>query len=235
MTARPGGYEGRKWETMKELVKNSRVCGYLEKMYRQLNIDYFSGELEECVITIQSTPKAYGHVTCSKVWKVKDINRYELNISADTLSRPIENVVSTMLHEMVHIYNLMHDIQDCSRGNTYHNKKFKEKAESVDLIINYDNRIGWSITSPSEKLIDYIITQGWTEIAMNRGGSIGISSPGTSTGTSSGSGTDGDGQKTKKPSSTRKYMCPHCKMSVRATKIVRIICADCNIMMQTEE
>ena len=89
---------------MKETVKTSRVSGYLEKMYRQLNADKFNNELEEPVITIQSTPRAYGHVTCGKVWKSKDSERYELNIGAGTLDRPIENVVSTLLHEMVHRY-----------------------------------------------------------------------------------------------------------------------------------
>lgn len=52
---------------MKELVKISRVSGMLEKMYRQLNQDKFNGELEDPIITIQSTPRAYGHVTCGKV------------------------------------------------------------------------------------------------------------------------------------------------------------------------
>ena len=33
--------------------------------------------------------------------------------------------------------------------------------------------------------------------------------------------------KTKKPSSTRKYICPCCHQSVRATKAVNILCGDC--------
>ncbi len=219
---------------MKETVKSSRTLGYLEKIYRQLNNDFFNGELEDCTITVQSTPRAYGHVTCGKVWKVKDSNRYELNIGAGTLDRPIESVVSTMLHEMVHIYNLMNDIQDCSRGNTYHNKKFKEKAESVGLIIEYDARIGWSITSPSDDLILYICEQGWSDIMMNRG-EFGMRNGVSGTGGASGtSGTNAP--KTRKPSSTRKYICPCCKMSVRATKEVRIMCVDCmEVMIKAED
>lgn len=214
---------------MKELVKNSRVIGYLEKMYRQLNIDKFNGELEECVITVQSTPRSFGHVTCSKVWKIKDANRYELNIAADYLNRPIENVVSTLLHEMVHIYNMMHDTQDTSRGYTYHNKHFKEKAESVGLIVTRDDKIGWSITNPSEDLINYIIKQGWSDIAMTR--STHISSwNGTETGGHQGGSNDPDTE--KKPSSTRKYQCPCCGISVRATKFVRIACYDCSELME---
>lgn len=33
--------------------------------------------------------------------------------------------------------------------------------------------------------------------------------------------------RTKKTSSTRKYVCPHCKTSVRATRAVSLICGEC--------
>ena len=199
---------------MKELVKYSRVTGYLEKLYRELNHDKFNGELEEPVITIQSTPRCYGHVTVGKVWKIdgqEEQFRYELNIGAGTLDRPIENVVSTLLHEMVHIYHLQNGIQDCSRGGTYHNKKFKEK-------------VGWSITSPSEELIEYIISKDWQDIRINRneyGRLPAVGKKGTSVGSPS---TDTDG---KKPSSTRKYVCPCCGASVRATRTLSIVCGEC--------
>lgn len=215
---------------MKEFVKTSRTVGYLERIYRQLNADKFGGELEIPVITIQSTPRTYGHVTCGRVWRVKDSERYELNIGAGFLDRPIENVVSTLLHEMVHIYNLMHDIQDCSRGNTYHNKRFKSKAEEVGLHIEYDSRIGWSLTNPTEELIDYIISCGWTDITMARKDSVGFRPVGgDKTGSGSTDTTD------KKKSSTRKYICPVCGASVRATRIVNILCGDCNKQMVEEE
>lgn len=56
---------------MKDTIKTSRTAGYLEKIFRALNNDWFGGELEEPIITIQSTPRAYGHVTVSKIWKSK--------------------------------------------------------------------------------------------------------------------------------------------------------------------
>lgn len=131
---------------------------------------------------------------------------------------------------MVHIYHLMNNIQDCSRGGTYHNRKFKEKAESVGLIISKDPRIGWSLTEPSEELIEYIISQGWTDILINRQESIRIG------GVSGGSSGDSSGNKPpKKPSSTRKYICPCCGNSVRATKEINIICGDCMKQMVKEE
>ena len=115
---------------MKNTVKTSRVAGQLEKMFRALNTRFFGGELEEVIITLKKTPGAYGHITCGKTWNAGGKERHEINISTATLDRPIEETTATLLHEMCHLYNLMHDVQDCSRGNTYHNKKFKECAES---------------------------------------------------------------------------------------------------------
>jgi len=208
---------------MKETVKTSRTAGYLEKIFRALNQDFFGGELEEPIITIQSTPRAYGHVTVAKTWKRKDDWRHELNLGAETLDRPIEHVVATMLHEMVHLYNIAHNVQDCSRGGAYHNKKFKEEAERRGLVIEHHPTYGWTITEPSETLIDYIISQGWTEVHMNRGG--GNWTPPKSGGSKAGEG--GAGSKGKRPSSTRKLVCPKCGQSVRATKAVHILCGDC--------
>lgn len=53
---------------MKDTTNTARVAGYLAKMFRVLNEHYFGNKLEEPIITIQSTPRAYGHVTVSKVW-----------------------------------------------------------------------------------------------------------------------------------------------------------------------
>lgn len=153
---------------MKETVKTSRTAGYLEKIFRALNVKYFNGELEEPIITIQSTPRAYGHVTVAKAWQRGDTTRHELNIGAGTLARPIENVVATTLHECVHLWNLQNGIQDCSRGGAYHNKKFKEAAEARDLKISYDPRVGWSITEPTDALCEFILEQDWQDISMNR-------------------------------------------------------------------
>lgn len=214
---------------MKETVKTSRTAGYLEKMFRAMNADFFGGELEEPIITIQSTPRAYGHVTAAKAWRRKDDWRHELNIGAETLERPIEDVAATMLHEMVHLYNIAHDVQDCSRGEMYHNRKFRDEAERRGLRIEHHATYGWTITSPSDKLLEYIIMQGWTEIDMNRGRGW---TPPPSSGAKAGEGGTGtDGDKEPKKSSTRKLVCPCCGNSVRATKAVRIMCMDCNEQM----
>lgn len=214
---------------MKETIKTSRTAGYLEKMFRVLNAHYFGSKIEEPIITIQSTPKAYGHVTVAKAWTrgQNGETRRELNIGAGTLDRPIENVVATLLHEMVHLYNLQNVVKDTSRGGNYHNKKFKETAEKVDLNISYDSRIGWSITEPTEALIDFIISQGWEDIRMSRNEgftAIGIGGKG-------GAAATGTGTAVKKGNS-RKLVCPSCGVSVRATRDgLHLLCMDCSMPM----
>jgi hypothetical protein len=96
---------------MKNLTKYNRVAGYLNRVYDLLNADYFQGTLQRPVITIQSTPKAYGHYTLYDAWSVGENGTREINIGAGTLARPIENVISTLLHEMVHQYCDMNGIK----------------------------------------------------------------------------------------------------------------------------
>ena len=210
---------------MKELTSYNRAAGYLNKVFDLLNRRYFENALSRPTITIQSTPKAYGHFSLkADTWISKIGGTHEINIGAGTLARPIENICATLLHEMVHYYNYINGIQDCSRGGTYHNGRFKRAAEERDLIVEHSEKYGWSHTSPSEGLLDFVIEEGLSDILINRNEQSGFAIGGTGTH----NGTEGGAPK---PSSTRKYICPCCGMSVRATRTVRIACMDCQAQM----
>ena len=136
---------------MKQLTSYNRVAGYLNKIFDLLNAEYFENALSRPTITIQSTPRAYGHFTLNDDTWVSTIGgTHEINIGAGTLARPIENICATLLHEMVHYYNYVNGIQDCSRGNTYHNKRFKAAAEERGLTVSHSDKYGWSHTEPTE-------------------------------------------------------------------------------------
>lgn len=76
---------------------------------------------------------------------------YEINICAEHLARPFEQVAETLLHEMVHLYNLQIGVQDTSRNGTYHNKKCKGAAEQHGLDVGKDPKYGWTITTLDEE------------------------------------------------------------------------------------
>ena len=195
----------------------SQATKFLEDAFDVLNQKYFESALPKAIITIQSSPTAYGHYTKWDAWSDKKHTYREINLGAETLNRPIANTIATLIHEMVHFYCDMNGIQDTSRGGTYHNSRFKFEAEARGLCIEYDKKIGHSITSPSKELKSFVAAQGWrNKLTISRQAEFGA---------------DGK-QKTKKPSSTRKYVCPCCGQSVRATKEVHIACCDCDEIMQ---
>ena len=83
---------------MKELTSYNRAAGYLNKIFDLLNDAYFESALSRPTITIQSTPKAYGHFSLREdTWLSKNGATHEINIGAGTLSRPIEEVTATLL------------------------------------------------------------------------------------------------------------------------------------------
>lgn len=212
---------------MKQTVKTSRAAGQLKKMFRELNKHYFNGILPEPVISLKKTPSAYGHITCSKVWQAGQESKYEINISSATLGRPIEETAATLLHEMVHEYCLESGIKDTSTNGVYHNKNFKVQAEAHGLLVDHHPKYGWTITSPSEELLGFIIFMGLEDIQMCErlawadmvGTGNGSKAPGSSE--------TGAPRPPKAKSSTRKWICPKCGTRIRSTKEVRVICAAC--------
>ena len=98
----------------------SKDNALFEKAFDVLNRVYFNAELPKVMITIQSRPKAYGYITCNEVWTDTDRSYYEINITAEYLNRPIENVLATLQHEMVHLYCMVNGIQDTSKAGRYH-------------------------------------------------------------------------------------------------------------------
>ena len=133
-----------------EPMKMSDVVTKLEGLFDILNRVYFDNALPKPVITVQSTPKAYGHCSTKKIWKSENDGQYEINIGAEFLNRPSANTAATMCHEMVHLYCLVNEIQDTCQKGRYHNKTFKAEAEARDLEIGYDRTVGFSHTNPTE-------------------------------------------------------------------------------------
>lgn len=83
------------------------------------------------VITIQSKGRkdALGWFWADK-WKAGKAPAPELNISAEYLTRPFQDVLRTLAHEMVHHKAFEEGIKDTSREGRWHNKRFAKLAEA---------------------------------------------------------------------------------------------------------
>ena len=218
------------------MLKNMQEV--LEYGFEILNKVYFENALPPIVISIMSSPRTNGHFTTGRVWRAESSLMHEINISAEHLDRPIENIMATLQHEMVHYYCEVNEINDTCQYGRYHNGNFKREAEARGLIITRANGIGWSVTTPSESFIEVLREHGIEKpIDINRdglfldllgklgkGGVDGIGVAGTPT------------IKPKYPKqSTRKYICPCCGNSFRATKTINVMCMDCDEQFIVEE
>ena len=205
----------RRWKLYEEAepaeMKMSDVVTKLEGLFDILNRVYFENALPRPVITVQSTPKAYGHCFTKKIWSNDTAGQYEINIGAEYLNRPSANTAATMCHEMVHLYCLVNDIADTCQKGRYHNKTFKTEAR--DLEIGYDRTVGYSLTEPTEAFKKTLEDNGFVlEVPFAR--------------------------VAPKPKAkaerekAHKYVCPICGQEVKTTADLSLICGVCEVRME---
>jgi hypothetical protein len=212
------------------------IIDKLENLFSKFNEKFYGGELQKPIITVSpdTTKGAYGWCTSWKVWSnkepkaisemkpeeveaMKNEGFYEINLCAEHLARPFEHVAETLLHEMVHLYNLQVGVQDTSRSGTYHNKKYKEAAEQHGLTVEKDAKYGWTRTKLNPEAKAFVDSLQDKKFQLFRKPELKL--PGAS--------------KTKQ--STRKYVCPGCGCIIRATKEVHVICGDCQMEFEEAE
>lgn len=83
-------------------------------------------------------------------WKDGKKTLPEINITADTLKRSVEEICETLIHEMAHYQNNVNGIRDCN-ANQYHNKAFKKQAEAFGLKVERMRNKGYAKTELDEK------------------------------------------------------------------------------------
>lgn len=213
-TAKPEVNETAKPEVNHdEPMKMSDVVTKLESLFGILNRVYFDNALPKPVITVQSTPKAYGHCSTKKIWKSENDGQYEINIGAEFLNRPSANTAATMCHEMVHLYCLVNEIQDTCQKGRYHNKTFKAEAEARDLEIGYDRTVGFSHTNPTEAFKKTLEDNGFVlEVPFAR--------------------VMPEEKAKAEREKPHRYVCPVCGQEVKTTADLSLICGICEVAME---
>ena len=88
-------------------------------------------------------------------WKDGKKTLPEINITADTLKRSVEEICETVIHEMAHYKNNDEDIVDCN-ANQYHNKAFKKRAEEFGLEVEKVKNRGYARTKLGERAANLV-------------------------------------------------------------------------------
>jgi hypothetical protein len=196
----------------------SEIVSKLESLFDLLNTLYFEHKLPRPIITVQSSPKFFGHCSTKKIWKAgsegEGEGQYEINIGAEFLNRPSEYTAATMLHEMVHLYCRENDLEETCQNGRYHNKLFKQECEARGLTVEYDRTNGYSTTLPSESFVENLRTNGFAlKVPFARH-------------------TLEKEKKKAEREKSHKYFCPTCGQEVRTTQELNLICGICEIPME---
>lgn len=189
----------------------------LHKAYNYLNKALFAGELPPVALTIQTRGKrlANGWFTYDPIWqdKKQKIQMHEINISAESLNRPYQEIMRTLLHEMVHLYCHQNGIKETSRNGTFHNKRFKDECEKHGLYYDEpaDKKYGWAFPKLTPDTV--ILIEGFD---IDRKSFL-IAR------------VDETPSKATKKANSFKWVCPSCEDTVRSTKAdVKLVCGNCS-------
>ena len=92
------------------MITISEIVAKTEVMFDLLNEHFYQNELIRPAITVSSDNGrgAYGWCSIYEIWQGANEAHREINITAEYINRPIGEVAATMLHEMAHLYNLIH-------------------------------------------------------------------------------------------------------------------------------
>ncbi|AOG60513.1 hypothetical protein SHELI_v1c05620 [Spiroplasma helicoides] len=108
----------------------------LSLIHHQINKKLFNKELKKIKINISDnkrlkTKLKLGHFEANSGWEDNDM---QIIIWTLALDGDPYNIISVLIHEMVHQWNFQHNIKDVE-NNGRHNKKFRDKALSIGLEI----------------------------------------------------------------------------------------------------
>lgn len=187
------------------------VLTELHKAFNKFNEAYYGGSLPEVIIAIRSQGKSVGTMgwfTPSKVWTDGENEKHEIVITAETLNRPMMDIMRTLHHEMIHLYCNENNLQDTSRQGKYHNKTFRDEClkRGFYYVENKpDSKIGWSYAELKPETEELVKT--WDIVDV-----FGMARK------SFGGGSDGS----KKKSNIIKWTCPCCGAVMRSSKFLGI-------------
>lgn len=211
----------------------------LHKAFKIINEKYFENQIPLPAITIQSHGNrtlSMGWCTSSPIWGDKEGKQrmYEINLSAEFIDVSFVETMDTLMHEMVHLYNIVKGVQDVSRNGTYHNKRFLERALKSGFEypqVKPDKKYGYSFVKLSPITIAILkempINQSIFSISRKRHDYFERIENGED---------PNDIETTKNKKKSYRWVCPNCVMILRSTKPkLNIICGDCNKKFIQEE
>lgn len=125
------------------------MYGDLQRAYKLFNSELFDDSLPECLITLRARGRTNGYFSEARFVHPDGGRTAEIALNPERFyTRTIEACLSTLVHEMVHLWQKLHGT---APKRPYHNKEFAEKMEAVGLITSHTGepdgrRVGQQMT-----------------------------------------------------------------------------------------
>lgn len=185
----------------------AEIKKYYRNIYNRINEEVFKGDLPEAYFNIVGALKT----KVPSSLKILEDGNFVIKIPFSRIFITKENLLISLLHQMIHIDCNIKGILDTGNGGCFHNRKYLEVAKKIGLDASYQPRTGSEIIGLGrlaylqqleilESYYDFIQKIEYESIA-----------------------------KVLKANNSRltKYTCPSCKQNVWGGQNVNVFCGKC--------
>ena len=200
-----------------------------EQAYDFFNAKLFGGALPRCLITYQRRRSAYGYFHGSRFANAPDdavADEIAMNLALIP-ARSLEETLSTLVHEQVHLRQFHFSASEKRRGKVraYHDREWGEMVEAVGLIPSNTDKPGGKKTGgrashyiaeggPFQKACAEPLATGFT-ISWQQQENL----------AEGGEGGEGGKKRPEKPDTSKvKFTCPVCGQNAWAKHTARMAC-----------
>jgi predicted SprT family Zn-dependent metalloprotease len=188
-----------------------------QQAYDFFNAELFGKQLPDVLVTLQRHAKAYGYFSPERfVGRMEEEAAHELAMNPDHFGRTDELILSTLVHEMVHVWQ---QALGTPPRKSYHDRQWAAKMKEVGLYPSDTGKPGGKETG--QKVSHYVIEGGPFAKAFAKLEATGFKLRWQSRVTA------GDPVRKKKAASKTKYTCPACGTNAWAKPDTALICGEC--------
>jgi Zn finger protein HypA/HybF involved in hydrogenase expression len=186
-----------------------------QRAYDYFNKELFDGALPQVLITLQRRAHSRGYFSNDKFQaRAGETTAHELALNPDHFGRTDEEILSTLAHEMAHVWQCA--FGKPSRGG-YHNAEWAGKMKGIGLQPSHTGEPGGKETG--QRVTHYIVEGGAFSVICSRLLSSGFTLRWQSH--------NGQGEKKTTPVSKVKYTCEECGQNAWAKPGSLLICGEC--------
>ena len=157
---------------------------------------------------------AYGYCFTGENWNINEQGVREIGISPHTLTLGIDEILTTVAHELVHAANNVAGVKDCS--GKYHNRKFADGCSAVGLeAVMVGNSIGYITPRQHPPIYDQVLEAvTHQDLEVINSAKVAL------------------GDIVSRKDSGRNlavHQCPRCKLKARAKPTAYLMCMNCEL------